>query len=266
MEATSPYDLIREFMIRRRHQLGFNQYELADAAGVSKGTVSMLEAGKSANIPKDSTLEKLARGLRVDPEILLELAQGKSDLLVMSDGGILRLIPAGVPAHLKALGRPIFDAAPQNPAPGSANELPRVFDVDPSTAIVDDYVELPYLGEVGAGNFILLEDYPSENIRLLREYASGGDGVVGVKGDSMTEAGIYPGMNLVVKRQDYARPGQVVLASIPYLGTVVKRLEMRKDGPYLVSQSYTFHPPIKIVEEIRIGGVVKHAWMHVFFS
>ncbi len=38
----------------------------------------------------------------------------------------------------------------------------------------------------------------------------------------MTLAGIYSGMNLVVRRQDSADPGQIVLASVPYQGTVVR--------------------------------------------
>lgn len=260
MDTSTPYELVREFVVRRRRELGLNQYELAAAAGVSKGLISMLEAGRSPNIPKPSSLSLLATGLKADPEVLMQLSQGRSDLFVMADDtGLLRLIPPGVPDHILALGWPIFGEAPQAPSVKDAPGAER------SVEEGEDYVELPYFGEVGAGNFLLLADYPLEFRKVPRDLARG-DGVVSARGDSMTLAGIHPGMNLVVRRQDHAEPGQIVLASVPYQGTVVKRFEMLSDGPYLMSNSQTYHPPIKMDEEVRITGLVRHAWIHVNFS
>jgi SOS-response transcriptional repressor LexA len=260
MDDQDPYQLVCEFVVRRRHELGLNQYELAAAAGVSKGLISMLEASRSPNIPKVDSLVKLAQGLRIDPEILLELSRGRADFYLMEDLGILRMIPSGVPAHILALGWPVMGT------PKSRLEPPKeepVILVDPDRVLVitDEYVDAPYFGRVGAGNFLVLEDHPTEPRQVLKSMAKDGDGIVDVFGDSMTLAGIYPGMSLVVRHQNHADPGDIVLASVPFHGTVVKRLEVRDDGPYLVSQSLSYHAPIKITEEVQIVGVAQHAFM-----
>ena len=260
MDDQSAYELVRDFLIQRRHQLGLNQYELAADAGVSKGLVSMLEAGRTQNLPKVSSLVKLAQGLRVDPEVLVQLSRGKADFYVLDDVGVLRIIPSGVPEHILALGWPVMGGPPPKPEPEEEPVIP----VDPNRVVVitDEYVEKPFFGKVGAGEAILLDDYASESRQVLKSMADDGDGIVDVQGDSMTLAGIYPGMSLVVKHQDHAEAGDIVLASVPYHGTVVKRLEMRDDGPWLVSQSLTFHPPIKVTEEVWIVGVAQHVFLH----
>jgi transcriptional regulator with XRE-family HTH domain len=72
-----PIDRLREFVASRRGQLKLSQVELADAAGVAKGTVSMLESGQLANPPKRETLKKLAKGLQIPAQTLYDLAEGK---------------------------------------------------------------------------------------------------------------------------------------------------------------------------------------------
>lgn len=258
--ADSPYDLVRKFVAQRRHEIGLNQYDLAAAAGVSKGLVSMLEAGRSPNLPKSSSLYKLALGLRADPEILLRLSQGRADLFVLDDNGVQRLIPPGNPDHINHLGRPIFAGGPSRPEP--AEDLPAVIiEAERIVVTTDEYVGLPFCGHVGAGSFLLLSDHPTENRQVPKGLAEDGDAVVEVQGDSMTLAGIYPGMNLVVRKQDHADPGDIVLASALHYGTVVKRLEKREDAAYLISLSNTYYPPIKVDDEVQIVGVAMHAFI-----
>jgi SOS-response transcriptional repressor LexA len=261
MERT-PYELVRDFVARRRRELGLNQYELAEKAGVSKGLVSMLEATRSPNIPKVSSLIKLAHGLKVDPEILIQLSQGRANLHVLDDRGVLRLIPPGVPDHITALGRPIFDDAPP------IEELPReapaiLIEADTVQVSMEDRVPVPFYGEVGAGPEVLMPEHPSD-IRLVpRHLIDDGDAVVEVRGDSMNLANIYPGMNLLVKHQDHAELGDIVLAVVPWHGTVVKRLAMREGRPQLVSESMAYYAPIPLSDEVRIVGVVQHGWCEV---
>ena len=50
-----------------------NQDELADKAGVSRGTIQRLEAGYDARLP---TVRKLAAALGVEPSELVEGASG----------------------------------------------------------------------------------------------------------------------------------------------------------------------------------------------
>lgn len=265
MGDQAAFDLLREFVTRRRHDIGLNQYDLAAAAGVGKGLISMLEAGRSANIPKVSSLVKLALGLRVDPEILLHLSRGRGDFYVLEDVGVLRMIPLGVPEHILALGWPVMGGPPTKPEPPV--EEP-VIPIDPDRVVVvtDEYVGKPFFGCVGAGKCLVMDDHPSEYRQVLKSLADDGDAIVDVQGDSMTLAGIYPGMSLVVKHQDHAEIGDIVLACVPWHGTVVKRLELIEDGPNLVSKSLSYYAPIKITEEVRIVGIVLHAYMHRSFK
>lgn len=52
------------FSVQRRAELGLNQVELAQASGISSGTIASIESGHS-QAPKAETLEKLAIGLKV---------------------------------------------------------------------------------------------------------------------------------------------------------------------------------------------------------
>jgi len=128
---------------------------------------------------------------------------------------------------------------------------------------MDERVEMPYFGEVGAGPEVMMPEHTSE-IRLIpRHLADDGDAVVEVRGDSMNLAGIYPGMNLLVKHQDHAELGDIVLASVPWHGTVVKRLAMREGRPQLVSESMAYYPPIPMSDDVHIVGVVQHGWVEI---
>ena len=62
----------REFgalLRQRRGAAGFNQIELADAAGVSRSSIISWEQG--ANTPSIVSLYKLAKALKVEPQQLL---------------------------------------------------------------------------------------------------------------------------------------------------------------------------------------------------
>lgn len=294
-------DLMRRFVIQRRREIGQTQDDLATAAGVSKGLISMLEGGRLKGPPKTANLLKLARGLNVDPEILIQLSQGREDQAVMDDGGVLKPLPPNLPAHLQSLGRALFEAAgdwppgrrkrrgaphaagknsngattgnaapslptaAQKPGPGDRPSgdlgIPEQ-GVPPS----DEFVEIPFFGQVGCGRFLHLQDYPIELRKIPATLARGTDGLVEAAGDSMVGAGIYPGMTIVVKRQNTADNGQVVLVNIPYLGTAVRRLKITQDGPYLVSQGPSDYPPIRVEGDVRIVGRVKHAYSVLSFE
>jgi transcriptional regulator with XRE-family HTH domain len=65
------YDL-GSFIQHRRLQLGYNYTTLSKISGVSASQISNAEKGKSK--PNLETIYKLAKGLEVEPQILIELA------------------------------------------------------------------------------------------------------------------------------------------------------------------------------------------------
>jgi SOS-response transcriptional repressor LexA len=125
-------------------------------------------------------------------------------------------------------------------------------------------VQLPYYGQVGCGRVIMLSDHP-EGTRSVPAYLLEGEeleliSLVEATGDSMLNAKIWPGVTLIVRQQEFAVDGDVVIANIPHMGTTCKRLRVRRGGQWLESESPTKYEPIKVEDGVRITGKVLHAW------
>ncbi len=117
-----------------------------------------------------------------------------------------------------------------------------------------ELVNVPMVGTVAAGQPILaeqnIENYfpipvellPNEQTFMLR-----------VKGESMINAGIFDGDQIIVKQQETARNGEIVVALIEDSATV-KRFYKEK-GYYRLQPENDALDPI-IVKEVLILGVV----------
>jgi repressor LexA len=74
-------------------------------------------------------------------------------------------------------------------------------------------LSLPLVGEIAAGGPLLAEDDIEEYLEVPELLAAGGaDFLLRVKGDSMIQAGILEGDYVVVRKQQDARDGDVVVA------------------------------------------------------
>jgi len=73
-----------------------------------------------------------------------------------------------------------------------------------------DAVPLPLVGEIAAGEPLLVAENVEEYVSLPR--STKGDFLLRVKGDSMVEAGILDGDVVVVRRAQDARDGEIVVA------------------------------------------------------
>lgn len=117
--------------------------------------------------------------------------------------------PSTVHAHLANLER--AGLIKRDPTKPRALELRR--DPKPETARVDDVHRLPLLGEIAAGGPLLAEQNVEEYVAVPEPLARGGEEfLLRVKGDSMINAGILEGDLVVVRRQQDARNGDIVVA------------------------------------------------------
>ena len=117
-----------------------------------------------------------------------------------------------------------------------------------------ELVNVPMVGTVAAGQPILaeqnIENYfpipvellPNEQTFMLR-----------VKGESMINAGIFDGDQIIVKQQETARNGEIVVALVEDSATV-KRFYKEK-GYYRLQPENDALDPI-IVDEVQILGIV----------
>ena len=73
---------------------------------------------------------------------------------------------------------------------------------------------LPLLGRIAAGGPLLAEEAVEEQIAVPEPLGRGADFLLRVTGDSMIEAGILDGDIVVVRKQDDARAGEIVVALV----------------------------------------------------
>lgn len=119
---------------------------------------------------------------------------------------------------------------------------------------------IPILGRVAAGRPLLSEEHIEGWLDLPAAVGAGREGrfALRVKGDSMSGAGILDGDVVVVRRQDTARHGEVVVAWVEGEATVKKlRLESRRA---FLDPANPRYKPIPAVGEIRIVGKVVGVW------
>jgi repressor LexA len=80
----------------------------------------------------------------------------------------------------------------------------------PETAPVAELEKLPLVGQIAAGGPLLAEQNVEDYVAVPETLH--GDFLLRVRGDSMIDAGILDGDIVVVKRQDDARNGEIVVA------------------------------------------------------
>jgi len=114
---------------------------------------------------------------------------------------------------------------------------------------------LPLVVSVAAGNPILAEENVEEYVSVP-EIAGGRDGeyLLRIRGDSMKEAGILEGDYVVVRPQDTAKDGEVVVALLGEEATV-KRFFREADHIRLQPENDTMEP-IRSREVKVLGRVV----------
>jgi repressor LexA len=81
----------------------------------------------------------------------------------------------------------------------------------PAPALQPEVQRLPLVGEIAAGGPLLAEQNIEDYVELPERLAKG-DFLLRVKGESMIEAGILDGDIVVVRRQQDARNGEIVVA------------------------------------------------------
>ena len=96
-------------------------------------------------------------------------------------------------------------------------------------------VHVPLVGDVAAGTGVLAEENVEEVLPLPQEFTGSGElFMLQGRGDSMVGAGILSGDYVVVRRQDAAEPGDIVVAGIPGEEGTVKTFKRRRNKVVLV--------------------------------
>src|SRR5918998_894473 len=119
----------------------------------------------------------------------------------------------------------------------------------------NDPVAVPVMGRIAAGVPISAIQNHSHSISVPPEMLGGGDHfALEVRGDSMIEAGIFDGDTVIIKKQDTANTGDIVVALIDDEEATLKRL--RRKGASLAREAANpaYETRIFGPDRVRIQG------------
>jgi repressor LexA len=122
----------------------------------------------------------------------------------------------------------------------------------------EDYelnTSIPIMGRIAAGSPISAIQSQSHSISLPPDLlASGEHFALEVRGDSMIEAGILDGDTVVIKKQDVADTGDIVVALIDEEEATLKRLRKRGASIALEAANPAYETRIFGPDRVRIQG------------
>ncbi len=165
--------------------------------------------------------------------------------------------PSTVHAHLVALEKKGY--IKRDPSKPRALEVLDYRDTERGI----DYAQVlavPILGKVAAGQPILAAENIEATISLPAELASESAFVLKVQGDSMIEAGILHGDHVVVRHQNTANNGDIVVALLDGEATV-KRFFLEEDAVKLQPENHQLEPIYS--KDVAILGVVSGLYRRI---
>ena len=123
--------------------------------------------------------------------------------------------------------------------------------------VTEDIKTVPLLGNVAAGYPVLAVESPEEEFPVPKILFPESDlFALRIKGDSMIEAGILPGDIIIVKKQETAENGDIVVAFIDGEVTVKKFWREQSQGTIKLIPANQKYEPIIINREAKILGKV----------
>jgi len=112
---------------------------------------------------------------------------------------------------------------------------------------------LPVIGEIAAGGPIEAYQDASETLSVPEALAAGADAyVLKVRGDSMIDAHITDGDFVVIRKQDTARNGDIVVAQVEENAVTLKRFFKEKNKVRLQPANESYAP--MYYDDVRIQG------------
>lgn len=116
-------------------------------------------------------------------------------------------------------------------------------------------VIVPVMGRIAAGTPISAIQSRSHSINVSPEFLSHGEHfALEVRGDSMIEAGIFDGDTVLIKRQETADTGDIVVALIDDEEATLKRLRRKGASIALEAANPSFETRIFGPDRVRIQG------------
>lgn len=119
----------------------------------------------------------------------------------------------------------------------------------------NDVVAIPVMGRIAAGTPISAIQSHTHTISMPVDMLASGDHfALEVRGDSMVEAGIFDGDTVLLRKQDIAETGDIVVALIDDEEATLKRLRRKGASIALEAANPAFETRIFGPDRVRIQG------------
>jgi repressor LexA len=183
-------------------------------------------------------------------------------IMALEERGFIRRLPNRARA-LEIIKMPDGLGAPQqrgrfNPAivQGGLGAQPNL--AKPRPAADDDSraaISIPVMGRIAAGTPISAIQNRSHTVSLPPDMLGSGEHyALEVRGDSMVEAGILDGDTVVIRKQDTANTGDIVVALIDDEEATLKRLRKRGSSIALEAANPAYETRVLGPDRVKIQG------------
>lgn len=126
-----------------------------------------------------------------------------------------------------------------------------------------DVIDIPLVGRIAAGTPILADENISETVPVPAAYVQGTNFMLKVHGDSMIEAGILDGDLVLVRKQETARNGEIVVALLDgFESEATVKTFFKESGHIRLQPENSALSPI-IVNDVTILGLVKGVFRYL---
>ncbi len=180
-------------------------------------------------------------------------------ILALEERGFIRRLPNRARA-IEVLRMP--EATSPTARPGRQRFNPSVIEgslgkARPQADVEDEIrsVTIPVMGRIAAGTPISALQHRSHAINVSPEFLSHGEHfALEVRGDSMIEAGIFDGDTVIIRKQQSADTGDIVVALIDEEEATLKRLRRRGSSIALEAANPAYETRVLGPDRVRIQG------------
>jgi len=132
----------------------------------------------------------------------------------------------------------------------------------PAAADSSRAVSIPVMGRIAAGTPIEAIQSHSHTIMVPPEMLGAGEHfALEVRGDSMIEAGIFDGDTVLIRKQDAAATGEIIVALVDDEEATLKRLRRRGNSVALEAANPAYEtrifPPDRVKVQGRLVGLLR---------
>jgi repressor LexA len=176
-------------------------------------------------------------------------------ITALEERGFLRRLPHRARAlEVVKLPEQATTAAPPR---GRTPFRPQVVELSPAPVYepANDTRELPILGKIAAGTPIDAIQHERDRLSVPEAMLGAGEHyILEVQGDSMINAGIFDGDQVVIRRTDQASSGEIVVALVMGEEATLKRLRKRGASIALEAANPAYETRIFGPDQVEVQG------------